>query len=276
MAKWNIGPKNGLWKGGRSITSSGYVILRVGTDHHLSDSRGYAYEHRVIAEKMLGRRLKRGEIVHHKDGDKANNKKSNLEVLTHHEHHRKHHPNARGRAPGEPNKEISCGCGCGEEFKKYDTSGRPRFFRSGHNAIPTPRLRKIVIALLKGPIQIRETYKYLGISSSNLVTALGNLKKKGVASRIAAGLWVCADTKKAKQIAGRFKENQKITTYTDKLSELSWVIVSNLKNGKIHSTILSGLRKAHRMGEECAGRELDGRIHDGYPQMEKAHEHSSR
>lgn len=46
--------------------------------------------HRVIAEQMLGRPLQKGEIVHHKDGDKWNNDPSNLEIMTQAEHARIH------------------------------------------------------------------------------------------------------------------------------------------------------------------------------------------
>jgi len=48
------------------------------------------HEHRVIAERMLGRSLMRGEVVHHKDGNHRNNDPSNLEVITQGEHMRKH------------------------------------------------------------------------------------------------------------------------------------------------------------------------------------------
>lgn len=48
------------------------------------------HAHRVIAEEMLGRPIKRGEIVHHIDGDKHNNDPSNLQVMTQSEHMKLH------------------------------------------------------------------------------------------------------------------------------------------------------------------------------------------
>lgn len=48
------------------------------------------HEHRVIAEQMLGRKLKRGEIVHHKDGNKHNNDPANLAVMTQADHINEH------------------------------------------------------------------------------------------------------------------------------------------------------------------------------------------
>ena len=37
--------------------------------------------HRYMAEKKLGRKLRLGEVVHHKDRDKTNNSKQNLWVF---------------------------------------------------------------------------------------------------------------------------------------------------------------------------------------------------
>jgi DNA-directed RNA polymerase specialized sigma24 family protein len=42
--------------------------------------------HRVVAEEKIGRPLRRGEVVHHVDGDICNNAPENLEVLNHSEH----------------------------------------------------------------------------------------------------------------------------------------------------------------------------------------------
>lgn len=124
-----------MWKGGRSVASNGYVLIRVGCDHHLADTRGYAYEHRLVAEEILGRRLKVGEQVHHRDGVKTNNDPSNIEVVESLAHHRLKHRRvgSNRRLPGESNPDVSCACGCGTELSRYDSSGRPRSFVSGHN-----------------------------------------------------------------------------------------------------------------------------------------------
>lgn len=53
-------------------------------------AQGYAPEHRVKASKMLKRPLTSDEIVHHKDGNKLNNRKNNLQVMTRNEHYRIH------------------------------------------------------------------------------------------------------------------------------------------------------------------------------------------
>lgn len=42
--------------------------------------RDWLYEHRVVMEKILGRKLGKYETVHHKDGNKANNSPDNLEL----------------------------------------------------------------------------------------------------------------------------------------------------------------------------------------------------
>lgn len=130
-----FGPQNNFWKGGRVLASNGYVLIRVGITHHLADVRGYAYEHRIAAEAKIGRRLRDGEVVHHVNGNKIDNRQENLEVVPSIAEHRFHHRNRTSgrRTPSEENKAIMCECGCGTELLKYDVSGRPRRFVSGHN-----------------------------------------------------------------------------------------------------------------------------------------------
>ena len=127
MAK--TGTQNPNWRGGRTITAHGYVLVRVGQDHHLADVRGYAYEHRIVAEEKIGRRLRRHEQVHHVNGDKADNRPENLDVVADSAHHHLRH-----RRPGSrlQHPMAKCACGCGQMFRRFDASGRPRNFVSGH------------------------------------------------------------------------------------------------------------------------------------------------
>jgi len=80
------------WKGGRFIDPQGYV--RVINPSVVGDgTRGDRYlpEHRVIAERILGRPLKPGEIVHHINGIRSDNRPENLMVLPSVSAHRRLH-----------------------------------------------------------------------------------------------------------------------------------------------------------------------------------------
>lgn len=55
---------------------------RLGTGRGISYTKLYGrHEHRVVAEQMLGRPLLPGEVVHHIDGNKRNNRPENLMVF---------------------------------------------------------------------------------------------------------------------------------------------------------------------------------------------------
>ena len=75
------GEKSSSWKGGRRIDSEGYVRIYY-PDHPNAYNDTYIYEHRLVMEEHIGRYLKSGEIVHHIDGNKENNKIENLCLVT--------------------------------------------------------------------------------------------------------------------------------------------------------------------------------------------------
>jgi hypothetical protein len=86
--KW-IGRNRSTAKGW-TITSKGYKQL-LRPDHPNATGDGYMMEHRLVMEKKLGRLLTSDEVVHHKNGDKLDNRISNLELMEKRQHdgHRK-------------------------------------------------------------------------------------------------------------------------------------------------------------------------------------------
>jgi hypothetical protein len=73
----------------------GYQYCVTDPPHPQGESRGdrkrkYVYLHRAVMENELGRYLKPGEEVDHKDGDVTNNDPSNLELRHAGEHQREH------------------------------------------------------------------------------------------------------------------------------------------------------------------------------------------
>ncbi len=100
------GAQHPLWKGGRIQDKHGYVLVHLPTHPHTNCS-GYVREHRLVIEKKLGRFLDPVEVVHHIDGNPANNHPDNLHLYaTNGDHMRaeasRHRlrPLGRERSPG--------------------------------------------------------------------------------------------------------------------------------------------------------------------------------
>ena len=79
-AEKRTGENHPLWKGGIAKATGGYIKIKK-RNHPDATCEGYVLEHRLVMEKMLGRRLLFHEEVHHKNGIKDNNRKSNLELV---------------------------------------------------------------------------------------------------------------------------------------------------------------------------------------------------
>lgn len=100
-ASWNNTPRGSehhRWNGDRMLNEDGYVKVRVGVDHPLADPNGYAYEHLVVWCAAGHPRPGPGELLHHKNEDKTDNRYGNLELTTRADHNRVHNAQ-RGRGP---------------------------------------------------------------------------------------------------------------------------------------------------------------------------------
>lgn len=80
---------------------NGYIVYHLGNGKDI-------YEHRLVLERHVGRKLRSDEHVHHKNGIRSDNRLENLELVVAAEHPLRH-----GRLP-TPTKEC---LRCGRTFK---------------------------------------------------------------------------------------------------------------------------------------------------------------
>lgn len=79
--KAHKGHRGMAWKGGRHTDRLGYVQVWK-PEHPNARMAGYIHEHRLVMSEHLGRPLKSHENVHHKNGNRADNRLENLELWT--------------------------------------------------------------------------------------------------------------------------------------------------------------------------------------------------
>jgi len=68
------------WKGGVRRTPKGYILIWA--PDHPNSKNNCVPEHRLVMEENLGRYLGRGDVVHHINGIKDDNRIENLELYT--------------------------------------------------------------------------------------------------------------------------------------------------------------------------------------------------
>lgn len=91
----------------------GDYLYAVVKDHPFATKNGYVLHHRVVMENHIGRLLCRNEIVHHKNGDKKDNRIENLELMTASEHAKLH-----GSDKVRATTELTCLC-CDRAFIRF-------------------------------------------------------------------------------------------------------------------------------------------------------------
>lgn len=77
-------------RGNRTVhKASGYVLVKM-PDHPNARKDGYVREHVLVMTQVLGRPLRPGEIVHHKNHDRADNRPENLDLTMRDQHSKDH------------------------------------------------------------------------------------------------------------------------------------------------------------------------------------------
>lgn len=118
------GSENPRWKGGSQITDSGYRLVWM--PEHPHARKGRVREHRLVMEQHLGRILNPAEVVHHRNGNKSDNRLENLELIASNADHGRHHVE-EGTSAIERARVERC-ADCGEDFRTMNTAfGTQRF-----------------------------------------------------------------------------------------------------------------------------------------------------
>jgi hypothetical protein len=79
------GPDNPRWRGGTYFSNGYKYIYKPGHPNAFKNGK-YVGEHTFVMSEHIGRPIKKGEIVHHKNGNKLDNRIENLDLRVKKEH----------------------------------------------------------------------------------------------------------------------------------------------------------------------------------------------
>lgn len=83
-----VGVESHRWRGGR-LVRRGYVLV-FDRDHPNANSIGYVREHIKVMSEKIGRPIYDGEVVHHLNHDRSDNRIENLQLMSSSEHRSLH------------------------------------------------------------------------------------------------------------------------------------------------------------------------------------------
>lgn len=90
--RYGASSKNGHWTGGVH-KSFGYIYIWVDPSdplHSMANPDNYVKRCRIVMAKHIGRCLSLEEVIHHKNGDKTDDRIENLQLTNQEEHSRNH------------------------------------------------------------------------------------------------------------------------------------------------------------------------------------------